>query len=226
MTEMSSPRSKVVHWIIALACAGLFLGGLRLLPSLRNASNAQVALRLIIEICASLALLYLVNRFGAVSRESLGIRRFRVATVGWGVLCFLASAVLSAGTLFVFARFHIAQDKGLLTSLASRPIPIILLIAASAGIAEEIVFRSILISQFQAASGSAWVAGILSLVLFALAHVAGWGPWQIVFAAVPGAVLTLFFIWKRDLWICVIAHFLTDALGLLGAAAGMAQHHS
>ncbi len=40
----------------------------------------------------------------------------------------------------------------------------------------------------------------------------------------PGLVLTLFFLWKRDLWVCIIAHFLVDAVGLLSAAAALAHH--
>jgi membrane protease YdiL (CAAX protease family) len=149
----------------------------------------------------------------------------RLASVGWGLVCFIATAVLSAIVVYGSAHFGIGQDKGTLAALASHPVPIILLIAAMAGIAEEIVFRAVLISQLETATGSAWLAGLISLIVFALAHAAGWGPWQILFAAVPGLVLTIFFVWKRDLWICILAHFLTDALGLLAAAANLAHHH-
>ena len=61
-------------------------------------------------------------------------------------------------------------------------------------------------------------------MVFALAHAGGWGSSQIIFAAVPGLVLTLFFLWKRDLWICIIAHFLTDAAGLLSAGPDLVNH--
>ena len=99
-----------------------------------------------------------------------------------------------------------------------------LLLAATAGIAEEIIFRSVLITELEAATGLKWLAALISLLVFAAAHAGGWGPTQVIFAAVPGLVLTLFFLWKRDLWICIIAHFLTDALGLLSAAAAMSHH--
>jgi membrane protease YdiL (CAAX protease family) len=97
------------------------------------------------------------------------------------------------------------------------------LIALTAAISEEIVFRGIVLNYLAAASGRVWVGAAVSLAMFALAHVGGWGWSQVLFAAVPGAVLTLFFLWKRDLGVCMVAHFLTDLLGLLVAAARF--HH-
>jgi membrane protease YdiL (CAAX protease family) len=222
---ITSPRTRVFHLLLALISVVVFYAVVRLLPSLVKASDAQVIVKCAVEIVVSVAILYSLIRWGRQPREALGVTRVRPASFGWGFLCFLASAVLSATVLFAFARFGISQDKATLIALASRPAPIILLIALTAGIAEEIIFRSVLISQLEFASGSPWLAGAVSLLLFGLAHAAAWGPWQIVFAMVPGLVLTLFFLWKRDLWVCMIAHFLTDALGLLSAAAALAHHH-
>jgi uncharacterized protein len=221
----TSAGSRTFHLLVAVLSAAGFLVLVRVLPSLASKSVAEVTLKAAVEIVATVALLYGLIRWGGQSRETLGVRRVRASTFGWGFLCFLASAILSALTIFAFAHFGITQDKSTLVALASKPVPVILLIAAMAAIAEEIVFRSVVISQLEAATGMTWLAAIVSLAVFALAHAAGWGPWQIVFAAVPGLVLTLFFLWKRDLWICMIAHFLTDALGLLSAAATLAHHH-
>lgn len=217
-------RMRTYHLLAAFFSTAIFLVLVRLLPSLKTASNPLVIVRCIGETAVALAILYVLTRDGDQTRSDFGIRRVRIATLGWGFLCFLISAILSALTLFAFARFGIEQDKATLTALASRPVPIILLIAAVAGIAEEIIFRSVLITELEAATGIRWLAAIVSLAIFALSHVGAWGPWQIIFAAVPGLVLTLFFLWKRDLWICVIAHFLTDATGLLSAAANLAHH--
>lgn len=221
----TSPRTRTFHLLVAVLAPAGFLLLVRLLPSLRTPSDAQVIIKCAAEIVATVALLYALIRWGRVPRETLGVRRVRASTFGWGFLCFLASAILSVLTIFAFAHFGITQDKATLVALASKPVPVILLIAAMAAIAEEIIFRSVLITQLEAATGMTWLAAMVSLAVFALAHAAGWGPWQIIFAAVPGLVLTLFFLWKRDLWICMIAHFLTDALGLLSAAAAMAHHH-
>jgi membrane protease YdiL (CAAX protease family) len=221
----SLPRSRAFHFLVALISAAGFLVLVRVLPSLRSMSVPAVVSKAAAEIIVTIALLYALIRWGGEPRERLGVRPVRVSTFGWGLLCFLASAILSALTLLAFAHFGVTQDKSTLTALASKPVPVMILIAAMAAIAEEIVFRSVLISQLEAATGMTWLAAIISLAVFALAHAAGWGAWQIIFAAVPGLVLTLFFLWKRDLWICMIGHFLTDAVGLLSAAAAMAHHH-
>jgi membrane protease YdiL (CAAX protease family) len=221
----SLPRSRAFHFLVALLSAAGFLVLVRVLPSLRSESVAEVTGKAAVEIVATIVLLYGLIRWGGQRRVALGLRPVRASTFGWGFLCFLASAILSAVTLLAFAHFGVTQDKSTLAALASKPVPVILLIAAMAAISEEIVFRSIVITQLEAATGMTWFAAIVSLAVFALAHAAGWGAWQIIFAAVPGLVLTIFFLWKRDLWICMIGHFLTDAVGLLSAAAAMAHHH-
>lgn len=221
----STAPSRIFAFVVAVLSAAAFLLLVGLLPSVAKASDQQIVIKAVVEIVATLALLYGLIQWGRVAPEALGVRRLRAASIGWGLVCFLVTAVLSAIVVYGFAHFGIAQDKGTLAALASHSVPIILLIAAMAAIAEEIVFRAVLISQLETATGSAWLAGLISLVVFAAAHAAGWGPWQILFAAVPGLVLTIFFLWKRDLWICILAHFLTDALGLLAAAANLAHHH-
>jgi membrane protease YdiL (CAAX protease family) len=217
------PRRRVFHLAAAFVSTALFLAVVTLLPSLKTATDPQMVVKCAVEIIVALAILYALVRWGEPPR-ALGLRPVRAATFGWGLLCFLAIAVLSVVTLFSFSRFGISQDKATLGALASRPVPIILLLAATAGIAEEIIFRSVLITELEAATGKTWLAALISLAIFAAAHAGGWGATQVIFAAVPGLVLTLFFLWKRDLWICVIAHFLTDAAGLLSAAAAMSHH--
>lgn len=221
----SRAGSRTVHLLVALCSVAGFLLLVRLLPPLKTATNGEIVLKDAAEICATALLLWALVRTRLEKAQALGVRRPRLATIGWALVCFVIIAVLSALTLFAFGRFGITQDKAMLAALASRPVPIILLIAAAAGIAEEIIFRSVLIAALEAATGMTWLAAIISLAFFAAAHASGWGPIQVIFAAVPGLVLTLFFLWKRDLWICMIAHFLTDATGLLSAAAAMSQQH-
>ncbi len=221
---MTSSRTRTFHFLAALVSTAMFMLLIRLLPSLKTASDAQVILKCGAEVAVAAAILYTLVRLGSEPSKAFGISRVRPATFGWGFLCFVGSVIVSALTLLGFARFGIEQNKEMLTALASRPVPIILFIAAAAAIAEEIIFRSVLITELEAATGFRWLAAAVSLAAFALAHAGGWGASQIVFAAVPGLVLTLFFLWKRDLWICIIAHFLTDAFGLLGAAARLAHH--
>lgn len=220
---MTTPRSKGFHYLAAIVSTGGFLVLVHLLPSLATGNVSQLIVKCAAEIIFAAVLLAALIRLGE-PHDAFGIRPVGASTFGWGLLCFIVIAVLSAATLFAFAHFGLGQDRATLTALASRPLPIILLIAATAAIAEEIVFRSVLITELEAATGIRWLAATISLLLFAGAHATAWGPMQIIFAAVPGVVLTLAFLWKRSLWICILAHFLTDAAGLLSAAAAMGHH--
>ena len=221
--QTTSTHPRAFHFAAAIISLAAFLGLIHLLPSLATATDQQVLVKAGSEILLTVALLYALVRLG-VSTAQLGVGRVRLATFGWALVCFVATMVVSTILVIGLKHLGITQQKSVISALASKPIPLILLIAATAAIAEKILFRSILITELESAIGIGWVAAALSLAAFAFAHAASWGGWQIVFAAVPGLILTIFFLWKRDLWVCIIAHFLTDGVGLMGAAIGMAHH--
>lgn len=221
---MTTTRSKGLLAAIALFSFAGFFALIRLFPSLMQATDTIVVVRMVAQIGASVALLVILARGPLANAAAMGVRRPGLSTLGWGLAAFLLSAAVSAAFVYGSVYLGLGQNNKTLAALASRPVPIILLIALAAAISEEIIFRSILISHLEAATGRTWIAAALSLAAFAGMHASGWGAGQVLFVAVPGLVLTLFFLWKRNLLICIIAHFLTDALGLLGAAASMAHH--
>jgi membrane protease YdiL (CAAX protease family) len=208
---------------VAVVTLIAFLGLTQLMP-LRGVSNTVFLLRLVVEILASLALLYALVRLAGEPPAALGLQRFKLSTVGWAFACFVATLILGGAAAFLASKAGITQNKDVLALLSARPIWVLLLIAAAAGIAEETVFRSIMISHIESATGSTAVASIVSIAAFALAHFNGWGASQILLATAPGIVLTLFFVWRRNLLICIISHFLTDALGLIVAASMIGRH--
>ena len=216
-------RPPLQLWLIAAAVLVVLIGGIPLLPRLLTAGNGAIVLRESVLILGSLLMLGIVLRQRTVSPQALGLRRVRLSTIGWGLACTLGILLLSVASILTMRHFGVEQNRAVLGSLGARPIGLLALIALAAAISEEIVFRAIVISHVEAASGSTWLAGAVSLTAFAFAHLGGWGWSQVLFAAVPGIVLVGFFIWKRNLAIVVIAHFLTDLVGLLGAAAAHAQ---
>ena len=223
---MGSVPQLATRWgqiLVAMVAAGVIVVVTKALPHLTVATTAMVVLREAVLIGGSLGLMRLLLHMGSVSAATMGWRRPTMRTLGWGLLCLLVSLVLSAAMVVTMTALGISQNASVLAAMAGRPIWILTLIALTAAISEEIIFRGIILNYVAAASGRAWIGAAVSLAAFALAHLSGWGWSQVLFAAVPGAVLTLFFLWKRDLGVCVVAHFLTDFLGLLGAAARF--HH-
>lgn len=212
---MAAERSKLFNLVVALLSTAAFFLTVRLMPKLVSASDLAIALREIAQAILAVGLLWVLIRYFREVPAKLGVRAPDLSSLGWGLVAFLLSVIVSSACLAVASKYGITQNPKVLDALLARPKWLLILIAMGAAISEEIVFRSVLISHVEAASGSIIVAAVVSLAAFALSHLGGWGVSQMVFAAVPGAVLTFFFIWKRDIWLCVIAHFLTDALGLL-----------
>jgi membrane protease YdiL (CAAX protease family) len=89
-------------------------------------------------------------------------------------------------------------------------------VSISAGISEEIVFRGYLQRQLTALTGRTWLALLLQVTVFGIAH--GYqGVQNCVAIALYGALFTLLALWRKSLRPGMIAHACTDiAGGLLG----------
>ena len=50
---------------------------------------------------------------------------------------------------------------------------------------------------------------------FTYAHLAGWGAAQLIVAGSGGVVLTALYLWRRNLWVNMLAHWIADGAGFL-----------
>jgi len=85
----------------------------------------------------------------------------------------------------------------------------------TAGVVEESLFRGYAMERLATLTGSYGWAGLISLVVFGLVHLPFWGPGILFSALFGGSVFTLLYLWRRDLWACIIAHTVTDAFALI-----------
>jgi membrane protease YdiL (CAAX protease family) len=53
------------------------------------------------------------------------------------------------------------------------------------------------------------------LVSFMLAHVGPWGWSHAIVAGFGGAMLAGLYLWRRNLWVSILAHCLIDGVGVL-----------
>ena len=90
-----------------------------------------------------------------------------------------------------------------------------IVLVTRASVAEETTFRGYAIERIQELSGSRPIAGIVSLAVFTAAHLSYWGVVPLIGVAAAGAVLTLLYMWRRDLISNIIGHFTIDAAQLL-----------
>lgn len=83
------------------------------------------------------------------------------------------------------------------------------LVMIRAGIVEELFYRGYAIERLEWLTRNKWVAGILPLLIFTAAHFK-LGVSGMIIAFILGAILTVFYMWKRDLIANMTGHFLID----------------
>ena len=99
--------------------------------------------------------------------------------------------------------------------LAGLPPWFLVFAAITAGVVEETLFRGYALERLGELTGSYTLAGICTLAIFALIHLPFWGWGPVVAFLIGGVVSTAFYVWRHDLMALIVAHALTDTLGLL-----------
>ncbi|HWD48611.1 MAG TPA: type II CAAX endopeptidase family protein [Rhizomicrobium sp.] len=148
-----------------------------------------------------------------VERLPLSSIGFRMPGVWDIVLGVIAGIAIFMGTgiifQFVLPAMHISVDRQLQTVVAA-PLWFRILNVTRAAVVEETAFRGYGYERLNEWSGSALLAGFITWVLFTMAHLSSWGWGQVIIAAYGGLVLTLLFMWRRNLWPNIIAHWMAD----------------
>ena len=118
-----------------------------------------------------------------------------------GVVCLLVAGVVVALTHFT------GGEAG--KAMAKLPVWLVSLIVVRAGVVEELCYRGYAIERLHALGLPRGVAAAVPLLIFGVAHwTGGWA--NIVLALVLGAILALFFVWRRDLVANMIGHWFVD----------------
>lgn len=147
---------------------------------------------------------------------SIGFRRARWLDIVAGV----AAAVIAVGGIVLiysvlFPVLHLKMNMGAMNRILQTPLWYRVILVTRAAIAEEIVFRGYPIPRLEELSRSRTFAAFLSWAVFTYAHLSYWGAAQLIIAGWGGLVLTILFLWHRNLWTNMICHWLTDAAGFL-----------
>lgn len=156
----------------------------------------------------------------------LGVERRPLASIGLrppGVRSIATGLALAAVIMWVLTPFNVwlmgklglgGFEAGIATA---RRMPTWLLAFAvlTAGIVEEVLYRGFPLERLAEATGSAALAGAITVLVFALVHWPTWGAGPVLSFVVTGVVMTGFYVWQRDLTATIVAHLVTDAMGLI-----------
>jgi membrane protease YdiL (CAAX protease family) len=91
------------------------------------------------------------------------------------------------------------------------PLSLRLVIPLTAGVCEELLFRGYVIERVRMLTGSIWLGAVISLIGFTVAHLAGFGLAGAIQIGVWAIVVTLLYVWQRNVVACMLMHALNDA---------------
>ena len=155
---------------------------------------------------SAITLLFIIRRGERLPLASIGLGTSRWwKSILWGLVIAVASAA-AGGVLAALTGYGHGPGSAAFEKL---PLWLITLIVLRAGVVEELFYRGYAIERLQAVGlKPAWAAGI-PLVIFALGHWTG-GAANILIALVLGAILSAFYLWRRDLVANMIGHGTVD----------------
>ena len=142
----------------------------------------------------------------------LGLRVLRA--LDW--LLIPVALIISMVAAGIVSRLTASSNLTQAANLLTLPLLTRVLLAVTAGICEEFLFRAYGISILTRFVGNRWLAGLLSLIAFTLAH-AGLFGWTtaILVPGILGLILTLLFLLRRNVIIGMIVHVLINGIGLV-----------
>jgi membrane protease YdiL (CAAX protease family) len=153
---------------------------------------------------------------------AFGFRRtrktLRARLIEW-ILTVLAAAVI-ASVIILFSGYvrGLVTDEPAPALNITRMLPAWVLIPAwmTGSLTEEVLFRSYSIERLTRLTGRPWLAGLITMLAFTLLHLFGWDWNHVLTVVLPGSImLTLFYLWRRNLALNVIAHAIMNAPLLL-----------
>jgi uncharacterized protein len=156
--------------------------------------------------------------------SSLGFRMFKAVDVVFAVL---AAVAIFGGDILVstvLASLHLAATTQKVTNLFLLPLWFHIFVVTRAAVVEEIAFRGYGFERITELTGSRWLAALVTLALFTLAHYSGGGIALAAAAACGGVVLTALYMWRRNLWTNIIAHWIVDFVGFV-VLPMLSTHH-
>ena len=173
----------------------------------RNPTLA-IEVALLVVFCGLPALIvWVVVRHEQLPLESIGLRRPDWSTLIAGVLLWIGLRFLPLITQPLVNAFGTEGFDAGLNDIALMPTWFRVIGGLTGGVVEETLYRGYAVERLAALTGRLWIGGAISAAVFALAHIPTWGVGFALGADLPfGIVMTIFYIWKRDLLANILAH--------------------
>jgi uncharacterized protein len=148
--------------------------------------------------------------------SSIGFRKPGLIDI---VLAVTAGVLVVAGIVFIyltlFPMLHLTMNQAAMNGILQTPFWYRFILVSRAAVAEELLFRGYPIERITELTGSRSLAAAIQWAAFTYAHLASWGAAQLIVAGYGGVILTVLYLWRRNLWANIIAHWIADGAGFL-----------
>jgi membrane protease YdiL (CAAX protease family) len=144
------------------------------------------------------------------SVSSIGVGKVGWKDVGGAVLVFLVGAVSYPFTTPLIESLGLETTVGGIEQLATLPLVLVVALAVTAAVTEEVLYRSYPIERIGELTGSPAVGAGLTFALFFLFHIPFWGLGGTLQISVNAILVTLLYLWRRNLFACILSHAITD----------------
>jgi uncharacterized protein len=108
-------------------------------------------------------------------------------------------AGMAAIYMIIFPALGLSTKEATTTAIKSTPLWFRVILILRAALFEEIFYRGFVIERLTELARFRWLAALISLTAFSLAHLNSWGWTQVMIAGFGGAVLTGLYLFWRDL---------------------------
>ena len=134
----------------------------------------------------------------------MSIVAITVLLVSWPLLQYLQQVIGGIST----------EQSKTFTRITNSPLYYRIFLVVTAAVTEEVLFRGYAIGIGQHIFGDLWIASIVSIVAFTLAHIR-WGLSHLLTVLWGALVFSCLFIYTESLWACIFAHICIDSIGFL-----------
>lgn len=96
-------------------------------------------------------------------------------------------------------------------TITSMPVIAVCALIITTALTEEILYRGYPIERLSALTGRRWIGTAVSVVLFVAPHLTFFGWEWLLYSGFGTVVAYILYFWRRNLWVCIVLHCLTNA---------------
>ena len=207
-TGASVPRPATIVGLILALVLPVIVSAVRQSPVQLTAR--RVLFSIANDWVVAVALLLLVLIWEGRPLRSIGLKAPKWSDLGWGFGGFIVGVIAFGLVGPIVIKYGLGSTLEGISTLASLPLYVTILIALTAGVTEELLFRGYAIERLSEISGSTTIGACAAYVIFVGLHAPFWGIGGTLQIGVWSLLITWIYVRRRTLVPCIVMHVLND----------------